>query len=266
MSSVQKVHKELLQSYGDLFAFARQVVVRNRRLAARSYEKKNDTAVVLYHFTKAVNLLDATRRLCFDGFAREAIATSRSLFNLCINLRWLTKPKARSERLRRFTDHEVASKANNAMTLIKWDKNITDEQKANLRRLIRELRPVAKFCGIKKMNDGRYGTWHPLIKDMAKDVKLSSDYYLTYRRLSQTEHTDPESVREYLSDVDDDDAMQGDVGPSSQYAPLVMADSIRYFLNVKRDAAPLLDFAEGRSELEELGRLLNKYQEVFAHY
>ncbi len=265
MRSVEAVRAELDDRYGDLFSFASRVVVKNQAHADRWRDKENETGVVLYHFAKAVNLLDATRRLCHDGFAREAIATSRSLFNLFINLRWLTKPGETSQRLKRFTDHEKTSKANNAMTLIKWDKNITEEQKQQHCDLIRRIRPIAKSLGIDKGRNGMYSNWHPGIQEMAKDVDLLSDYHITYKRLSQTEHTDPESVREYLKDDDSKALMHGDVGPSTEYAPLVMIDSIRYFLNVKRDAAPLLGFDESQEELAELGRIIEKYADSLAN-
>ena len=107
MKSVDAVRAELSERYGDLFSFALRVVIQNRAHADRWRDKANEAGVVLYHFAKAVNLLDATRRLCHDGFAREAVATSRSLYNVFINLRWLTKPKVASQRLQRFTDHEM---------------------------------------------------------------------------------------------------------------------------------------------------------------
>ena len=248
----------------DLFSFALRVVVENRTHEDRWRDKENETGVVLYHFTKAVNLLDATRRLCHDGFAREAISTSRSLFNLFVNLRWLTKPRETSQRLERFTDHGITSQANNAMRELKWKKDLTEKQKRELRDLIREIRPIAKSLGINKGKNGMYPNWHPGIKAMAKDVNLLSDYHNTYERLSQTEHTDPRSVREYLKDDDGEALTHGDVGPSTEYAPLVMIDSIRYFLNVKRDAAPLLGFEESQEELEKFGRLGQKYADSLA--
>ena len=112
MRSVEAVRAELEDQYGDIFKFASRVVERNRAQANRWRDKENEAVPVLYHFAKSVNLLDATSRLCHDGFAREAIATSRSLFNLFINLRWLTKPGVSSKRLEKFTDHEMTSKAN----------------------------------------------------------------------------------------------------------------------------------------------------------
>ena len=145
------------------------------------------------------------------------------------------------------------------MTLIQWKKDLTEEQKRELCTQIEEIRPIARSRGIKEGKEGRYPNWHPGIQEMAKDGNLLSDYHLTYRRLSQTEHTDPESVREYLRDDNGEALMHGYVGPSTEYAPLVMIDSIRYFLNVKRDAAPLLGFEESQDELEEFGRLLGKY-------
>ena len=264
MRYVEAVQAELDDRYGDLFSFASRVVMENRIHADRWRDKEIKTSVVLYHFAKVVNLLDATRRLCYDGFAREAITTSRSLFNLFINLRWLTKPEVSSQRLERFINHEATSRANNAETLIKWDKNITEEQKRQQCALIREISPIAKELGINEGRNGMYPNWHPRIQDMAKDVGLLRDYHLTYKRLSQTEHTDPESVREYLKDDDGGALMHGDVGPSTEYAPLVMIDSIRYFLNVKRDAAPLLGFEESQEELAELGRLGRKYADSLA--
>ena len=264
MRSVEAVQAELDDRYGDLFSFASRVVMENRIHADRWRDKEIKTSVVLYHFAKAVNLLDATRRLCRDGFAREAIATSRSLFNLFINLRWLTKPEVSSQRLQKFIDHEITSTANTAMTLIKWDKNITEKQQQQQSALIRRARPIAESRGIKKGKNGRYRNWHHRIQDMAKDVDLLSDYHLTYKRLSQTEHTDPASVQEYLKDDNGGALMHGDVGPSTAYAPLVMIDSIRYFLNVKRDAVPLLGFEESQEELKELRQLQQKYADSLA--
>ena len=150
------------------------------------------------------------------------------------------------------------------MMLIKWDQNITEDQKQAHRALIRRTRPVAKSLGIRQGRDGMYAKWHPGIQAMAKDVKLSSDYHITYRRLSQTEHTDPESVREYLKEGERREIVHGDVGPSTEYAPLVMWDSIRYFLNIKRDAAPILGFEEDPEELAVHGRLLRKHEDSFA--
>ena len=146
--------QNLTTNTGTYFSFALRVVVKNQAHADRWRDKENETGVVLYHFAKAVNLLDATRRLCHDGFAREAIATSRSLFNLFINLRWLTKPGVSSQRLQRFADHEKMSKANNARTLRKWKEDLTEEQKQKLgarhRKLsaeIRKIRPDAEPQG-----------------------------------------------------------------------------------------------------------------------
>jgi hypothetical protein len=228
--STEKFSKAQLKRYNDLFRFARRVVARNRAYAGRWREKDGNCGVVLYHLAKALNLLDAIQRLCHGGFAREAIAMSRSLFNLFINLRWLTKPKVAAKRLEGFTDHVMTSKANNAMTLIKWDRNTTDEQKRAYRALIRRTRPVAQSLGIKQKKGGMYAKWHPGIEAMAKDVKLLNDYHITYARLSQTEHSDPESVREHLSVDDSKGLMRGDVGPSSAFTLLVVLDSIRYFL------------------------------------
>ena len=257
MRSVEAVRAELEDRYGEIFSFASRVVERNRTQANRWRDKENAAVPVLYHFSKAVNLLDATCRLCHDGFAREAIATSRSLFNLFVNLRWLTKPGVSSKRLEKFTDHEMTSKANNAMTLLRWERNLTEEQKRELCALIQKIRPIAKSLGIKMGKNGMYAKWHPGIREMAKDVNLLEDYHLTYSRLSQTEHTDPESVTEYLKD-EGDALMYGDVGPSTKYAPVVMIDSIRYFLNVKRDAASLLGFKESQEELIEFEQVLKK--------
>lgn len=264
MKSVEAVRAELDNQYGDIFSFALSIVIKNQAHADRWRDKEIETGVVLYHFAKAVNLLDATRRLCYDGFAREAISTSRSLFNLFINLRWLTKPEASSQRLEKFINHEAMSKANNAETLIKWDNNITEEQKRQQCALIREISPIAKKLGIDKDRNGMYPNWHPGIQKMAKDVDCLSDYHLTYRRLSQTEHTDPVSVWEYLKDDDGGALMHGDMGPSTKYAPLVMIDSVRYFLNVKRDVAPLLGFEESQEELTEFKQLRQKYADSLA--
>ena len=264
MRSVQAIRSELRDQYGDLFEFALDVVKRNQALAARWRPMDLETAVVLYHFGKGVNLLEATRRLCLDGFAREAISPSRSLLNILINLRWLTKPGVYAKRIKKFTDHEVTSKANRAMTLIRWDTEITEELKQEYREIIREAREDAKCKGIPKGKDGRYRNWHPGIRAMAEDVGLLSEYHITYARLSQTEHTDPERVTEYVEDHDSQSSLTSIVGPSDEYALLVMSDSIRYFLNVTIDAAQFLALKQKdeewtKHEVDEFSRLREKY-------
>ena len=74
MRSVNAVRAELDERFGDIFGFAGRVVEENQVHADFWRGKENEACIVLYHFAKAVNLLDATRTLCHDGFAKEAIA------------------------------------------------------------------------------------------------------------------------------------------------------------------------------------------------
>lgn len=264
MKSIQDVRAEVYRRYMDLFDFALEVVERNRAHADRWRAFDLETAVVLYHFGKGVNLLEATRRLCLHGFGREAIATSRSLLNILINLRWLTKPGLSSKRIEKFTDYEVFSRANNSMRLLQWDKEITKAEKQLHREFIRKARQVAERKGIGEGKEGRYENWHPGIKAMAKDVCLLREYHITYARLSQTEHTDPASVMEYLEDQERENRMRAVVGPTTDYALLVMIDSIRYFLNVKRDAARPLGLVENPEEVCQFDELRVKYRPMLA--
>ena len=264
VKSVRVVRSELRHQYGDLFEFAIDVVKRNQAIAGKWRPSDVETAVVLYHFSRGVNLLEATRRLCLDGFAREAISPSRSLLNILINIRWLTKSGVSTKRIKKFTDHEVTSKANMAMTLIKWDPEITEELKQGHRAIIREAREDAKRREIPEGKDGLYPNWHPGIRTMAKDVGLLSEYHITYARLSQTEHTDPQRVREYVEAQPSESLMTAMVGPCDAYALVVMMDSIRYFLNVKRDAARFLELNQRETErlkheIDEFSRVREKY-------
>ena len=228
-----------------------------------SFEKNNVNGVILYHYAKAINLLDATLRLCAEGYAREAIPVSRSLFNIFINLRWITSGQDIEKRIEKFTDFEVLTKANNAKTLIDYEDSLTEKEKDELRKVHQEeIEWVVNKYGLEDKVGKKFPNWSMSIADMAIDVGLEKDYRITYGRLSQTEHSDPESATEYL-EGGDNDAIELKLGPSEEYVVIVMIDSTRYFLNIKRDSAEILGFQFNQDKVSKLGELQQKYESVF---
>lgn len=264
MASVTQLRKRVKWRYGSAFDFCLRIVRSNRALAEKEYPCSTEVAVILYHFAKGINLLDAVRRLCQDGYAREAIPVARSLFNLYINLRWLTQGNKQKDRIEKFADFEALTKANNCLALIRYDKTLSTSEKKVLRRKHRaRIKEVEKKYNVKKTKSGKYPNWNPSIASMAEQTGLEADYRLTYARLSQTEHTDPESVREYLPEPTGD-RVKAVVGPDETHTPVVLIDAIRYFLNIKRDAASILDFKISDEEEKSLGVMQKRYSKAIA--
>ncbi len=146
------------------------------------------------------------------------------------------------------------------MILLQWDEELPETEKRWHREFIRKACAFAKRNRIRKLKNGRYENWHKSIRAMAVDVDLLREYHITYARLSQTDHTDPASVMEYLEDRESENLMTAVVGPTTEYSLLVMIDSIRYFLNIKRDAARFLRIEESPEELGRFEDLRAKYR------
>ena len=86
------------------------------------------------------------------------------------------------------------------------------------------------------------------------------EYGLTYQRLSQTEHTDPYSVHEYLSGAEGE-KVTVKLGASEDFIPTVMTDSIRYLLNVRKICSAELGLEWNMDEdMKRLGALQDLHE------
>jgi hypothetical protein len=265
--------EKIRERFRDYFDYADEVVRECSSIEEKTFEPERRNAILLYHYAKAINLLHAVLNLCLKGFAREAIVVSRSLFNLFINLKWLTSGYSPS-RFEWFADFEIVAKKNQLDTLFVHREIPVEEWKKLRKEIEEELDYFKTKYGYVKDNETRLNKlkkWSPQISEMMKslcEVKRTEEgtggmcflreYALTYQRLSQTEHTDPYSVHEYLSGAEGE-GVTVKLGASEDYIPTVMADSIRYLLNVRQICSEELEicyrthlhgsqFANGKSD------------------
>jgi hypothetical protein len=99
----------LYQKYNDLFAFAQKHIEKDAQFLIGQNANSLKKRIVLFHFTRALNLLNAICLLCKNGFVTEAMVLLRSLFNLLVNIRWLMADDS-EERIKRFADFEIIFK------------------------------------------------------------------------------------------------------------------------------------------------------------
>ena len=264
--SVRELEARARWRYADLFRFSLRLVRTGRATLVHAFPGDIPKGVVLYHYTKAVNLLDSIRHLCKMGFAREAMAPSRTMLSMYITLRWLVTRRDRDAQIERFADFQALTKANNALALVKFEPQLTTAEKRSLRARHRsQIRRIARKYGVRRgKKSGKYPSWTTKqIGEMAEEIKRSDEYHITYARLSQTEHTDPESISEYL-DERDDGSLVPVVGPSERFLPVVMIDSMKYYLNIRRDAAGVLGFQWTDHDEVTWRSLFDRYENAIA--
>lgn len=140
-------------------------------------------AVVLYHHTRAINLLRCIAILCEKGNGIEATILLRSLLNLIINLKWLIKENS-EDRLLRFAEFDAVYKkltmdalrqyGSFSKSISEGDFSVHDEQFEVLK---------SKY-NLKRDRD-LYSWSGTSIRKMAEDVGMTSDYHIVYGYLSK---------------------------------------------------------------------------------
>lgn len=239
--------KVLEQTYQDLFSFTENAVKNSRNFLVGERPNTVGKKVTLFHFARAVYLLDAIYRLCKQGFATEAMVILRSLLNLYINIKWLSTSNS-SERFTRFVDFGAVYEA------------LAIDRLAERRGLSANFHPrqdfevVKKKYGLKKTRD--FFSWsQKSIRQMAKEVKLDHEYDVVYSQLSAVEHTGLETAASYVENPEGKIVLKA--GPRDDNIRLVLLTALKYYFFVEGitrevfglDCSPLEKDTQGWSVL-----------------
>jgi hypothetical protein len=230
----------LMHKYRDLFDFAERAIEKGPSFLAGKNANSPEKQVTLFHFVRAMYLLEGIHVLCTHGLATEAMVLLRSLLNLYINIKWLTATDV-AQRFERFADFEVIFRKLAIQRVIDhgdiWDQ-IKDE---DLSVHDQNFESIKKKYSLAKRED-LFNWSGKSIFEMASEqgVDLEKDYRIIYSRLSSIEHTGPESVRDYLDDSDTG-ATKIKAGPRDENIDLVLLTALEYYFNVKAIAHNAFD-------------------------
>jgi hypothetical protein len=248
----------LYKKYEDLFDFAIDAVEKSLEIVIGQNLDTLEKAVTLFHYIRASYLLEAINKLCVEGLATEAMVILRSLLNLYINIKWLTSGDSK-KRFEKFADFEVVFKKSVIDKILEFG-DIQDEIKDDDPAIHDDaFKKVKEKYNLKKGRD--FYKWSgKSIFQMAKDVNLEKEYQIIYGRLSSTEHTGPESVREYLDDSDIGKIIVRK-GPRDENIDMVLLTSLDYYFNVKVIMHKIfyLDWSDKTKLEQEVTALKKKY-------
>jgi hypothetical protein len=145
-------------------------------------------------FLKDFNTFWATYILCKEGFGSEAMITVRSLFNLVINLLWISK-KDSEERAERFLAFDIVYKKYRRDVVKSHNPNLPDPP--NFLEIENQYNSLKKRYGL--TGDRKKDRWHDgSIAKMAEEVDKKKDYEIIYSYLSEVEHSGASSLTRYV--------------------------------------------------------------------
>lgn len=236
----EEVKEQVYNKYQDIFDFVYHLIETGfDNFKGRPLTNLPET-VTLFHHVKATNLIDSISILCVFGYGREALIQVRTLFNLFINIKWLTDEEHES-RMTKFAEFEVVNRKSKLDAFNKF--GLSPQQPNKITDWIHqsEFDRVKKKYSLERPRD--FYNWSgKSIWGMARDLKLEGDYDLVYGPLSELEHTSPASVRGYLDDSEEG-VIQLRVGPKDEDIELALLTCLQYYLPVKKIAYSTFDFS-----------------------
>lgn len=219
---------EFYEAYADLFDYAGLLLEKGSISVQGAQKKTLEVHVALMYLARAIRLMASIRYLCSIGYGAEALVLLRSLLNLYINIKWLTKDNA-NERMRRYADFEMVNKFVFVNSISKSGQ-FDEKWNAECEKLKEAVEPVLEKYQLRRKVDNLHKWSGKSIRAMADEVSLTSDYVMLYGHLSEVEHTGPAMVEKYLESDDEQTVLK--VGPSGEDIHLAMLSTIEYFLGV----------------------------------
>jgi len=251
----------LYNKYLDVFSFADKIVAKG----PASFEAKTVNSlsekITLFHYARALYLLQSIMVLCSEGYATEAMIILRSLLNLFINIRWLTSEEIDycnvKYRMERYADYDVVFKKKYQDNIIKFSPGVISEDEHTF--FNQEFERIKKKYPKEKNFDPRFWSGRSIF-DMASEVSLESEYRILYSQLSELEHTGPSSKNKYI-DLSSKGKMKIKTGPRDKDISMVLLTAISYFIDVNALTHIVfkLELDNLKRDKEALNVLKNKY-------
>ena len=211
--------------------------------------------IVFFHYVKAFSLLETIQILCQKNRIGESKIILRSLLNLYINLKWLTKENI-DNRMQRYADFEIIGKKRqmdwaNVLPNNEEEKRRTEELNENFSKIIKKYK-------IKPDDWEGLSRWSgKSIRKMAIDVDLLDDYEKIYSYLSFEEHTGPSTARTYLSDSEN--VISSYISkPDDFLVALILWTAISYYFQIEDIVSTIFDISFGKRKVN-LTALANQH-------
>jgi hypothetical protein len=244
--------------YRDIFKLTRKTIKGNLRFLVGEQANSLKRQVTLFHYVRAAYLVEAIYALCKQGLATEAMVLLRSLLNLFINIKWLTKEDC-EKRFERYADFEVIYKKLSIDTLFEHGEIWDEIEKPEINIHDEDFEKIKNKYELKNRRD--YFNWSgKTIYQMAKDVTLEKEYAIIYGRLSSREHTSPDSVRDYLETSEKGFTEIKQVKKAKDI-DLVLLTALQYYYQIKAILHDIfsIEWRDMKSYEKEFSDLQNKY-------
>lgn len=247
--------------YSDVFTFTDRIVAKGPVSFKGKTVDSLAEKITLYHYARALYLLQSIKVLCSEGYATEAKIILRSLLNLFINIRWLTSEEIDycnvNYRMERFADYDVVFKKKHQDNIIEFCPGAISEDEHTF--FDKEFERIKKKYPKDTNFDPMFWSGRKIFK-MASDVSLEREYRILYSQLSELEHTGPSSKNEYV-DLSCKGKMKIRTGPIDKNITMVLLTAISCFIDVNAITHSIfkLELDDLKRDKEELNVLKNKY-------
>lgn len=200
-------------------------------------------------FLKGLNNYWSTFILCKEGFGSEAMITVRSLFNLVVNLLWISKEDS-DKRAERFLAFDIVYRKQRRDIVKSYNANLPDPPNFDeIEKQYESLKEKYNLTG-----NPRKDKWaEKTIAEMADEAGMKKEYRTIYSYLSEIEHSGASSLSKFVEF--DGDTLKLKPGPSAEFIPIALLLNFNNFyllLKAVNRAIPLpIDLeAEKRSFAE----------------
>lgn len=214
-------HKIIVRHLKWIDRFAYEIMSDSSiRIGKKDYGK----ALLFLQVTKLHTSTEAVLRLVKNGYGMDAMIIVRSMLNNLISCKWIidSKPKTRAKR---FIQYNTVLRKKFLEIAQKYP-----EQKSHFLKVLADEKKInSLYKKIEKKFSDKYSWSGKKIWKMAEDVGLKWDYDFIYNLASSLEHSDINSLNEYLAVIDDANKLfvfKG--GPSPKYVMESGLTSIKY--------------------------------------
>lgn len=191
-------------------------------------ENEDFSKTIIYFLARAFQRLQSIEVLCKKGFATDAIALSRALFEDLVNLKYMHKNKAR---VKDFVDYDRYERFYLGKILLAGDKPI-DRPRMEKRQV--ELEKEWEEVKDRFTKNGRpYTRWSgKSLEAMCEgDQELSDQHFFAYQYFSKYVHPSLLNANDYILGKDGDTVVT-QIGTADRLVPEVLDTSCHFFLQI----------------------------------
>ena len=201
-------------------------------------------------FLKGFNTFWATLKLSKEGFGSEAMITVRSLFNLVVNLLWISKENS-NERAERFLAFDIVYRKHRRDVVKSYNPGLPDPP--NFKEIEDQYDSIKNKYSV--TGDPRRDKWvEKSIAKMAVDVGKKKNYDIVYSYLSEIEHSGASSLSRYVRVEGNEIRFQP--GPSVELVYIALILNFDNFYTLLRQVLKLFPLAINIQEYKETFRKL----------